>query len=570
MGDELFEEALAVVGSPSGLRVLHGLAARRDRERQRADRRLHRELAADGFGGPRFELVAAELACYALPLVLAALYAGRLPGPRSARLAAAECEETAYLAVARAVARLRAKGLPVGDRPGRPARPPGRPFRKATRKSSTRKSTRTASGTPSRTATRAVTGAAAAKAARTALGRAMSAAPVGANARTATAARRPARQAGLKAGFLRWVEHEVRVVLRRPGGVDPEHRALFHGFGVWESSPGDPFANERLQTVGRERLVELLAPLDHDRAGAVLARVQGWSSAEIGEQLAVSSKVRLPFGRPAGRRSGVLRDRCTGLPTDAEDTDLRERHQRLIASTRSAVAALTRALPDARYEHEIQRWAELLCLVRLRLELADGQEIATGDGLGEVLQFLELLEASSLGTPGALALRRRTGPAALGRMAMLAPAHGWSGIATDEPGRAELCGWAELVLSLPGEQLLLLPVEFSYSAADPHFVRSTFHFEPGSHPVWELPREVLLEGLQRPAGLLAVKARPEVYAGRAVVHVLLQGPDGHCVLLVPRAFLELFLERSLALAPAGTEHAALDVDALLRSSADEI
>src|SRR5262249_7414951 len=153
-----------------------------DRDRQRVDARLVRVLAANGYAGPRFELAAAELAAYALPLVLAALYAGRLPGPSSTRLSAAEGEEAAHLAVARALARVRTEGLPTERRrPGRPT-----------------------------------------------------------------------RRAGLKAGFLRWVEREARAVLRRPDGVDPEQRALFRGFGVWESSQADPFADERLQTAGRD------------------------------------------------------------------------------------------------------------------------------------------------------------------------------------------------------------------------------------------------------------------------------------------------------------------------------
>ncbi|MFD3996010.1 SsgA family sporulation/cell division regulator [Streptomyces sp. NPDC058548] len=505
---ERFEEVMTDPGVPGLLRELRRTAVDRDRARRAADRELRRLLAADRFAGPRFDVVAAELAAYALPLVLSMLYVRHLAGTRRptvrpgiAPIDGATCEELAHLATARALHRFRRDSLPPR------------------RHTSLTERVSAATGAP------------------------------------------------LKVAFLRLVESELRSCARHLHPYDGDRRSDFHGFGSWERSTANPFTSRRLEHLGHAFLIERLGALAPDRAGALLGRALGWSLDEIGEQLAATSRPRPARTRTTGDRAATLRARdASGSP--APPTEVTARHRRrLVAAAGRALAALDRSLPAAVHEREHRDWAERLDRLRLRLELHEAEGPVSTDGVADQLSFLELLEASSLGTPGASALRHRTGVAVLDRMTRLVPPFAERPSDRTEarlPRRlAPVSGWAEVVLMLPEGPAVIMPVEFSCSRRHPHFVLTTFPRGRGDAVTWELPRELLVEGLSRPAGLLDVKVRPSVHEGRDAVHVELSGLDGNCVILVPRPFLDLFLDRTRHMIAYGEGAGALDFDGLL-------
>ncbi len=98
--------------------------------------------------------------------------------------------------------------------------------------------------------------------------------------------------------------------------------------------------------------------------------------------------------------------------------------------------------------------------------------------------------------------------------------------------------------------------ELVYSAEDPFAV--TMHFHAGGSVVtWIMGRDLLRDGLSRPAGKGDVRLRP---SGRAVVLELIS--DRHVtVFRVPASTLRKFLDAAYRLVPAGTER--FDADAFL-------
>ncbi|KOV83410.1 SsgA family sporulation/cell division regulator [Nocardia sp. NRRL S-836] len=100
--------------------------------------------------------------------------------------------------------------------------------------------------------------------------------------------------------------------------------------------------------------------------------------------------------------------------------------------------------------------------------------------------------------------------------------------------------------------------ELVYSADDPFAVTMHFH-SGGSVTTWIMGRDLLRDGLSRPAGEGDVRLRP---SGRAVVLELVS--ERHVtVFRVPASTLREFLDAAHLLVPAGTER--FDADAFLSS-----
>ncbi|ANZ34860.1 hypothetical protein BBK82_00960 [Lentzea guizhouensis] len=98
--------------------------------------------------------------------------------------------------------------------------------------------------------------------------------------------------------------------------------------------------------------------------------------------------------------------------------------------------------------------------------------------------------------------------------------------------------------------------EMVYSADDPFAVTMHFH-AGGAVSTWIMGRDLLWDGLSRPAGKGDVRVRP---SGRAVVLELVS--DRHVtVFRVPASTLRKFLDASHRLVSPGTEH--FDADAFL-------
>ncbi|MET8226091.1 SsgA family sporulation/cell division regulator [Streptomyces sp. NPDC005301] len=111
-----------------------------------------------------------------------------------------------------------------------------------------------------------------------------------------------------------------------------------------------------------------------------------------------------------------------------------------------------------------------------------------------------------------------------------------------------------------------MTLAFHYAADEPYSVRMVVH--TGSTPPveWVFARDLLTEGLRRPAGLGDVQVWPaprrahQLEAGGGAVRIRISSPDGTTVLSLPARPLRDFVERSLEEVPSGAETDMLHVD----------
>ncbi|WP_431780533.1 SsgA family sporulation/cell division regulator [Streptomyces chumphonensis] len=124
---------------------------------------------------------------------------------------------------------------------------------------------------------------------------------------------------------------------------------------------------------------------------------------------------------------------------------------------------------------------------------------------------------------------------------------------------------AQVMMSfLASEELSFrIPVELVYEPDDPYAVRFTFGL-PGDEPVtWVFGRELLVDGVSRPAGEGDVHIAPVADESLADVHIRLQvGPES-ALLRVSAPPLVAFLDRTDRVVPLGQEPACADIDAEL-------
>ncbi|WP_354644116.1 SsgA family sporulation/cell division regulator [Kitasatospora camelliae] len=125
------------------------------------------------------------------------------------------------------------------------------------------------------------------------------------------------------------------------------------------------------------------------------------------------------------------------------------------------------------------------------------------------------------------------------------------------------CPLAVHVLNSPYPDLPL-PAELRFDPDHPYEVCLAF---PAPDPVaeeddrsWYFGRDLLVEGCEAPAGQGDVQVAP-ADEGRTVIS--LSGVDGTALICASTPRIEVFLRRSLALVPAGSEAGHLDLDTLL-------
>jgi hypothetical protein len=106
-----------------------------------------------------------------------------------------------------------------------------------------------------------------------------------------------------------------------------------------------------------------------------------------------------------------------------------------------------------------------------------------------------------------------------------------------------------------------VPAVLTYSVRDPFAVRIGFGEagEPDDGITWLLSRELLVAGLDRPAGEGDVRLWPARTSGD-VLYLHLRAPSGEALFELSRATVAAFLLQTEALVPTGQETAALDVD----------
>ncbi|HLU59142.1 MAG TPA: SsgA family sporulation/cell division regulator [Pseudonocardia sp.] len=101
---------------------------------------------------------------------------------------------------------------------------------------------------------------------------------------------------------------------------------------------------------------------------------------------------------------------------------------------------------------------------------------------------------------------------------------------------------------------------WSYSAYDPFAVSLAVRARHDRWVEWLIGRELVIDGLEGPAGEGDVRMRPRTVQGYDIVEIEIRSHDGRAVLEVDRGLLRSFVEQTLELVPLGTEADRMDLD----------
>ncbi|MET8029970.1 SsgA family sporulation/cell division regulator [Streptomyces avermitilis] len=106
---------------------------------------------------------------------------------------------------------------------------------------------------------------------------------------------------------------------------------------------------------------------------------------------------------------------------------------------------------------------------------------------------------------------------------------------------------------------LPIPAGLRYDTADPYAVRAVFH-TGGEMVEWVFARDLLAQGLYRPAGIGDVRLWPSSRLGESNVCIALRSGEEEVLLEASVRPLELFVKRMDAAVPSGTEHRHVDLE----------
>ncbi|MFK0289134.1 SsgA family sporulation/cell division regulator [Streptomyces sp. NPDC090442] len=124
---------------------------------------------------------------------------------------------------------------------------------------------------------------------------------------------------------------------------------------------------------------------------------------------------------------------------------------------------------------------------------------------------------------------------------------------------------AEVIMSfLVSEELSFrIPVELDFDSGDPYAVRLTFDL-PGDAPVtWVFGRELLLDGLNHPAGEGDVRVEPSSPERLSDVYISLQVGPERALFRASAPPLIAFLDRTDRIVPLGKEEVCDTLEATL-------
>lgn len=121
----------------------------------------------------------------------------------------------------------------------------------------------------------------------------------------------------------------------------------------------------------------------------------------------------------------------------------------------------------------------------------------------------------------------------------------------------------ELRLVVPGSASLPVVAGVRYEADDPYAVHVAFHTGGTDVVEWTFARQLLTDGVTRPAGDGDVQVWPSHPSGRPVVSLSLSSPSGRALFEVPLTELVQFLTRTYSAVPTGSESDFVDLDAEL-------
>jgi hypothetical protein len=122
-------------------------------------------------------------------------------------------------------------------------------------------------------------------------------------------------------------------------------------------------------------------------------------------------------------------------------------------------------------------------------------------------------------------------------------------------------GWLMADLHLTDRQVLRLPVPYTFTAAQPLWVRFEFLLPEGT-VAWDLSRDLLRHGTRQLAGLGDVRVRPRD-STPARTQVELRSPAGVATLDLLTGDLLRLLDRTEQLVPLGAENLTAAVDGAL-------
>ncbi|MGC0334503.1 hypothetical protein RKD23_007493 [Streptomyces sp. SAI-170] len=286
-----------------------------------------------------------------------------------------------------------------------------------------------------------------------------------------------------------------------------------------------------------------------------------------------------------------------------------KREERLADGVAEAIARIQEAelLAPEELRPSVRACLEHLTELQERMDReAEGRGARAGGVTGP--DFATLLKQSSLGTPGATALRARTGaevreriqrrlseleegvptdapPHSVGEAAPVRKVAGQVGTllrsyleqrrqhAEKQPEHKECPDPSEVTCEISMRVVVSssssapVPTKLRYRRSDPYAIEAWFRTGPDELVHWVFSRELLTAGLRTSAGVMDVKIRPAVSVGTEVVFITLQSPEGTALLEAPRAALQKFLRRTNDLVAPGDERRHVNVDELFELTA---
>jgi hypothetical protein len=120
----------------------------------------------------------------------------------------------------------------------------------------------------------------------------------------------------------------------------------------------------------------------------------------------------------------------------------------------------------------------------------------------------------------------------------------------------------DLKLVLTAERSVSVLALLDYAAHEPFSVRATFRTAEGDVN-WVFARELIADGLRKPAGDGDIAMWPSKTDGREVLCISLSSPSGQALMEAPREVIEDFLARSYTVVPSGSESSLIDMDSLI-------